>query len=386
MKTQFVCLVWGQKYVEAMLNYCLPSLLAPGNMPDWPFKEDSTLMFYTTSKDWLMIKDQPIIQELKQWIKIDKYFIESDAQHHDKRHNQLTSSHEIAVNLAIENKQSLFFMAPDHIYSSGCLTTLSQALQAGKELVITLSPRVIWESIEPELLAQRNQNQLILSPDQCADLFIKYMHSINQHQVLGHSAYQVWLSHIYCWLSPTQLQARGFHLHPIFIKKPLEFSKDVTTIDGHYLDQYLHQLEKVQVIQDNQFFILSLTLQKDWQELFINQSLNIINYQTLLDRFRKIYTCQIHQFFFENPITITTSIKHEIERPKFPIESIDALELFWKIETLFINQQYHDLIDLSRKNRPLIDNYLNCPPFNIINYFISQAGDRLNSDTHSMNT
>ena len=48
----FVVVVWGREYRDYFLEYCLPSLLSPGNIPALDGKRPAKVLFATTAEDW----------------------------------------------------------------------------------------------------------------------------------------------------------------------------------------------------------------------------------------------------------------------------------------------------------------------------------------------
>ena len=56
----FIVVMWGAKYRDYFLEYCLPTLLAPGNLPALATKRPSKFLIATTLKDWRELCDTAI--------------------------------------------------------------------------------------------------------------------------------------------------------------------------------------------------------------------------------------------------------------------------------------------------------------------------------------
>lgn len=383
MNIQIICLVWGKKYTQTMLELCFSSLLTDGNLFNWPYKSSTSLILYTTQSDWKDIQKHPVTKKIKQHIAIDKIFIDSEKNSHSGRYNQLINQHELALKNAADNDQSVIFIAPDIIFGTNSLTAIAQAIESGSQLVVTAGYRVQWDGIYPQLLKQVSSQQLSLSEQTCTELFVEYMHSSVRSKFLGSSQFNTWLSHIYYWTNPTQFVVRGFHLHPIFIRNVKPLNSQNSTIDGGYMQNYYSQLDQIKVITNAQLFLFSLTYENDQQEQLIQMTASHRNFQAYIDRFRRVFTLPIHQHFFQQPIILNLAkpSSHYIE---FPHEMIDGLDVFWKIESVYKQQDFKAVIQLYEENKPLILQELNDSPFNVCLFFVMEAylavGEQANHD------
>ena len=73
----FIMLFWGQRYREYFIELCLPSLLAPQNLPLLKAEDGHRFLIATTKADWHFIKDLPIINRMREhttpvWIEINE--------------------------------------------------------------------------------------------------------------------------------------------------------------------------------------------------------------------------------------------------------------------------------------------------------------------------
>src|SRR5215468_2419346 len=64
----FVVVLWGQRFRDYFLDYCLPSLLSPGNFPSLSTSAPSTLVIATQPGDWAAMKTTAIFQELERYV------------------------------------------------------------------------------------------------------------------------------------------------------------------------------------------------------------------------------------------------------------------------------------------------------------------------------
>jgi hypothetical protein len=52
----FMLVVWGERHRRYFSDYCLPSLLAPNNIPCIANKHESKFAIATTAEDWTAVR------------------------------------------------------------------------------------------------------------------------------------------------------------------------------------------------------------------------------------------------------------------------------------------------------------------------------------------
>jgi hypothetical protein len=64
----FMVAFWGEHYRDRFTNVCLPSLLAPGNLPRLSADNGHRLLIATTCSDWAAIENLPIMAKLTRYV------------------------------------------------------------------------------------------------------------------------------------------------------------------------------------------------------------------------------------------------------------------------------------------------------------------------------
>ncbi|MGH8614000.1 MAG: hypothetical protein ACREYF_18735, partial [Gammaproteobacteria bacterium] len=64
----FIVVVWGERYTEFLLNFCIPALLSPNNIPALVNRGRNKFLIATTNEDWERMQPRPIFQLLKQYV------------------------------------------------------------------------------------------------------------------------------------------------------------------------------------------------------------------------------------------------------------------------------------------------------------------------------
>src|SRR5439155_2535037 len=63
----FMVPFWGKRYREYFVDLCLPSLLAPNNLPSLRVEDGHRFLIATTIEDWNAIERLPIMDELRRY-------------------------------------------------------------------------------------------------------------------------------------------------------------------------------------------------------------------------------------------------------------------------------------------------------------------------------
>src|SRR5208282_1900176 len=64
----FICVLWGERFREYFLEYCLPSLLAPGNLPALSTRSPSKFLIATRPEDWAAIEATAVFRAVARYV------------------------------------------------------------------------------------------------------------------------------------------------------------------------------------------------------------------------------------------------------------------------------------------------------------------------------
>ena len=168
--------VWGQRFVDKFMDYCLPSLLAPGNIPALARKRKVVHSIVTTEADRDRIVAHPAFARLRELAEVvftcfPQEFLERREQSgYNFYHFYGLLDHQ-SVFMAAALKADLYLLPIDCVYSRDCLRNFSSYLEGDADCCSVGS----IEAIESELRAwldvetRRRANVLDLpSRDACA--------------------------------------------------------------------------------------------------------------------------------------------------------------------------------------------------------------------------
>lgn len=146
----FMVVVWGERYRGYFAEYCLPSLLAPNNIPCIANKRDSRFAIATTAEDWTEISKLDLFKQLAEHI--EPVFVEMPSVTGDTNKMLLMSKgHKRLSNYAFERKAFGININPDSIHSDHMIRHLQESAREGKKLVLFPGLRFEMEGILAEL-------------------------------------------------------------------------------------------------------------------------------------------------------------------------------------------------------------------------------------------
>lgn len=309
-KTDFLEICWGDAFTRNFLNYGLPTLLSPGNLPAWSFRETATFILYAPAQDWHTMQQHPTVHRLAEimtveWRPIDRPKMGDDKYHHM---GQCVSD---AFNRARERCAGLVLLAPDALFADGSFAHLANLIAEGRDLVMICGWHVNEDEILPVLERDPETHVLNLSKTQCVRYINEFMHNGMKARFWNAARFTPGCSHIYKRLQNGSIQANCYHLHPLYLRYPLK-GVDFTlsssgTFDSNYMQQHWEDRHNTEIVQDNSIIAFN------WIPALSPETLSVeMNAKPYSEEQRRIvqkafeakHTRPIHRFFYEHPIIL----------------------------------------------------------------------------------
>lgn len=132
----FTIVVWGDVHVGYLLDYCLPSLLAPNNIPKLELGRKNKFIICTTQADWIRIKTHPVYKAFIEYINV--VFIEIPPPPPGKSGCQhMAVGHKMATEMMWQDKVYGGIFTPDQVFADGCIAFLQETIKQGYDAVLT---------------------------------------------------------------------------------------------------------------------------------------------------------------------------------------------------------------------------------------------------------
>jgi hypothetical protein len=136
----FIVVLWGERFCDYFLEYCLPSMLSPNNIPALRTSEPSRFLIATRPEDWERMRSSAIFRRLEQYI--TPIYLEippcppgrGGCEH-------MGHGHKLACEYAFQKKGYAVLVTPDSMLSDGTVARLQEHAQDGKKLVLAVALR-----------------------------------------------------------------------------------------------------------------------------------------------------------------------------------------------------------------------------------------------------
>jgi hypothetical protein len=267
----FIVVLWGERFRGYFLDYCLPSLLSPGNLPALSTRRPSKFLIATTPADWAAIEATPIFGALRRHVLPELIEIPSCPPGRSGCEH-MGIGHKRALEMAFRDAAYATVVTPDCMLSDGSVARLQELAGAGCQLVLAAALRF---GEEPFLGALRNMGVLPREPRGVGDLPL----TITGRQ-MAHAAVNGLHSETlaYEWDAPGFLLVvpaawwrvrgeDGILLHslswtPVLLDYGALRSHDASTLDqwtldGDYLFNNAMHLSDIRIVQDSDELFLA---------------------------------------------------------------------------------------------------------------------------------
>ena len=238
-------MVWGDQFRNYFLQYCLASLLSPGNIPALAGSRPAEFIIATTAEDWQAMRETAIFQELQRHAK--PIFLELPPRPPTQPNWERSVTGIKLYSDAVYRKRAYrIFTVPDYIYADGAVARLDLLAKAGAQAVmINVQPRIAEDAffaalemmgIAPQANCRDAGTPLVYSPRQLVAAALKSFHSM--------TVVNEWDAPYFCGYAATPwwrvdddgIIICGMGWNPLLIDYGAVPEHDVTLIDTRGLD------------------------------------------------------------------------------------------------------------------------------------------------------
>lgn len=231
-----VALVWGNEFIDPFLEFSLPSLLAPGNIPSLAAVAPVVFKCFTQAADVSRLTADPTVEALRKVAEV-RFEPVDDLIKSDK-FAVMCTCHKEALQDAHLVRAAVVFVVPDAVQSDGSLATGARVVQAGKRVVMVPSLRVVKESAAPQLRRQYMPTPgkpVVASARKLVRLGISHMHPDCRTRFWDRKDFTPNPVTVQWKVDDDGFILRGFHLHPLFIFPTHPAVHALSTLDDDLL-------------------------------------------------------------------------------------------------------------------------------------------------------
>jgi hypothetical protein len=179
---QLLLPVWGQRYIKQFLNTCLPTMLAPGNLPALAAALPCKFVFLTSSEDAEILREHPACRYLSSICDVDVRVID-DLITGDNHSTTITLAYAHAVKAAGEAllDTCFFFLISDYLMADGSLATVLDRVMAGARGVLAGNFQVVEEDAYKSFHATFDRGdtpEIVLRPRELVKWALPFLHPV----------------------------------------------------------------------------------------------------------------------------------------------------------------------------------------------------------------
>ena len=262
----FIVVCWGENYTNLLFNYCIPSLLAPQNIPILHNRGQNKFIIATTDEDWKKMQSLNTFKKLSQFAEPVHIMIPpcppgvSSCVH-------MGIGHKLATQVAFEARAYSVLLTPDLMLSNGTMAAIQKHAVLGVEVVLVSALRFGEEPLFKNLksmgiaggrLRLGDEGQpLVVTGRQLVEAGIKSFHSETLRYEWNSPYFSTFP--VACWWNVPEEE--GILIHclswaPLLVDyKAIEHHDnsmlDNWTIDGDYVYKNFGVDGKLHVVQDS---------------------------------------------------------------------------------------------------------------------------------------
>jgi len=183
----FVLVVWGRQYRDYFLNYCLPSLLSPENIPSLKGRREMRYLIATTKEDWDAITSTVNFRELQRHAAVA--FVQLPPCPPDLPFwRQNIVGHKLCCDIIFQERGYRIFTSPDAVFSDGAVRRMHELAARGVQAILKLTVPIVEENsffnslsemqLLPPTAARLSGTPLVLSGRQMTSAALRSMHQM----------------------------------------------------------------------------------------------------------------------------------------------------------------------------------------------------------------
>lgn len=179
-KVQIVTVAWGESYVSELLSMAWRSLLAPGNLPAFTQRFQTSYLVFTSEQDRPAIERSPQYALLSKMLPIEIRTF-SPAEMHADKYEWHWIMWRRGLDQARQDGAMVMLVIPDVLYADGTLARWGDYLDAGKRAIFSIGTWVSQETFLPDFLGRyplATQDSVTMSKREMLDLLLTHMHPL----------------------------------------------------------------------------------------------------------------------------------------------------------------------------------------------------------------
>jgi SAM-dependent methyltransferase len=218
--------VWGSRFVARFLEFCLPTLLAPGNIPALAAELPCRFVLLSRENELRLIESHPVWQQLEALCAVEIQPIDDLITE---------SNHTATITLAFERvlrqagsavRETCFiFLMSDYLVADGSLKNVLAAVRNGADAVLVGNFQVTAEEFVPLLRAEFDpaSTEIVLPARRLIQWSLGHLHEATAANIVNFGlAHNAHTNRLFWRVDENTLIGRFYLMHPIAIHPLVE--------------------------------------------------------------------------------------------------------------------------------------------------------------------
>jgi Carbohydrate esterase, sialic acid-specific acetylesterase len=204
LPTRIISYAWGESYVNELLTFAIPALLAPGNLPYVVSQVDCEVVLATEQRFFAKVAANPAIAKVQKLCPVRFVGLDDLVTNKDKYGMALTYAlHRAFADLGSAMTDCwLMFLNADFVLADGSLKNLLGHLMQGERIVASPSYCSIKEDVIPELRQWFGSDPTVLAipPREMSRLILRHRHSTIRGKTVNQDVFHMRYMDQFYWL------------------------------------------------------------------------------------------------------------------------------------------------------------------------------------------
>jgi hypothetical protein len=246
--------VWGAEYSRLFADLCLPTLLAPGNIPALAQTPGCVYQIYTTPEDRKYLEASAALATLARYIRVEFHNIHDDVGADPNRYDVQSGCYRRGMAIADAVDAAMIFVNADVVMADGGIRTLRNLAESGKRAVLAMGVRLNKQAAWAEIVAGRHDPRtgtVSISASELAAIAVANLHQISRLHLYRGTEEEMHPAGLFWQVGREGLLMRCFHLHPLLVRPKYKNTSFKGAIDDDYLLAACPDIADIHIIQNS---------------------------------------------------------------------------------------------------------------------------------------
>jgi hypothetical protein len=254
--------VWGHRYVNQFAEFCLPTLLAPHNIPSVAELIPCQFVLMSSAEDASAISTRPAWRELGRFCETEIRLIDdliADGNHSAT----ITLSFARAIRETGRTMLDTCFilLTSDYLFANGSLKTVIERIRAGASGVLAGNYQIVAEDAIPHLRAQTNRGStaITLQPRDLVQWSFQHLHPATLANVVNcgftHNSH---VNRLFWRVDGNTLIGRFYLLHLIAVRPEVKDFVVGSSFDYSFVPEMCPSKNLVTISDSDEYFVVEM--------------------------------------------------------------------------------------------------------------------------------